>query len=188
MPLCCADAVAALITKLGTESSKQLMPLCCVGAVAARLRVYDSGICFVCSHLSSGENEGDELKRNYDYSEIVRRGQFPPDSAVLDPETSISASPGADSTLQVTNPQPLGSNIMTMCALSDEVSRIQIAATPPESSLTRPVWCCTSQVTTRMHTASRDQLCPDSCDPLPPPPPPLEPSLATPCCCCCCLL
>ncbi|KAL0027397.1 hypothetical protein WJX79_008379 [Trebouxia sp. C0005] len=70
------------------------------GAVAARLRVYDSGICFICSHLSSGENEGDELKRNYDYSEIVRRGQFPPDSAVLDPETSISASPGADSTCQ----------------------------------------------------------------------------------------
>jgi hypothetical protein len=76
--------------------------------VAARLRVYDSGICFVCSHLSSGENEGDELKRNYDYSEIVRRGQFPPDSVVLDPETSLSASPGADSTSQVTNPQPLG--------------------------------------------------------------------------------
>ncbi|DBA87288.1 hypothetical protein WJX77_005794 [Trebouxia sp. C0004] len=70
------------------------------GAVAARLRVYDSGICFVCSHLSSGENEGDELKRNYDYSEIVRRGQFPPDSAVLDPKTSISASPGADSASQ----------------------------------------------------------------------------------------
>ncbi|KAL3153090.1 Heat shock 70 kDa protein A [Trebouxia sp. C0009 RCD-2024] len=61
------------------------------GAVAARLRVYDSGICFVCAHMASGENEGDELKRNYDYSEIVRRGQFPPDSASLDPETSFSA-------------------------------------------------------------------------------------------------
>ena len=61
-----------------------------VGAVAARLRVYDSGICFVCAHLASGENEGDELKRNYDYSEIVRRGQFPPDSASLDPDTAFS--------------------------------------------------------------------------------------------------
>ena len=109
------------------------MLLCCVGAVAARLRVYDSGICFVCSHLSSGENEGDELKRNYDYSEIVRRGQFPPDSAVLDPETSISGSPGGDSTLQVTNSQPLGSNIMTMYTLSDEVSRVQVAVTLPLS-------------------------------------------------------
>lgn len=71
------------------------------GAVAARLRVYDSGICFVCSHLSSGENEGDELKRNYDYSEIVRRGQFPPDSAVLDPETVLPGSASAESTPQV---------------------------------------------------------------------------------------
>ena len=60
------------------------------GAVAARLRVYDSSICFICAHLASGENEGDELKRNYDYSEIVRRGQFPPDSASLDPETSFN--------------------------------------------------------------------------------------------------
>lgn len=60
------------------------------GAVAARLRVYDSGICFVCAHLASGENEGDELKRNYDYSEIVRRGQFPPDSASLDPDMAFS--------------------------------------------------------------------------------------------------
>lgn len=64
------------------------------GAVAARLRVYDSGVCFVCSHLSSGENEGDELKRNYDYSEIVRRGQFPSDSAVLDPEASLAGTEG----------------------------------------------------------------------------------------------
>lgn len=64
------------------------------GAVAARLRVYDSGICFVCAHLASGENEGDELKRNYDYSEIVRRGQFPPDSASLDPDASFSGASG----------------------------------------------------------------------------------------------
>ena len=66
----------------------------CAGAVAARLRVYDSGVCFVCSHLSSGENEGDELKRNYDYSEIVRRGQFPSDSAALDPEASLAGTEG----------------------------------------------------------------------------------------------
>lgn len=52
--------------------------------------MYDSGLCFVCAHLASGENEGDELKRNYDYSEIVRRGQFPPDSASLDPDTAFS--------------------------------------------------------------------------------------------------
>ena len=71
----------------------------CAGAVAARLRLYDSGICFVCAHLASGENEGDELKRNYDYSEIVRRGQFPPDSASMDPETSFSGA--SETALQV---------------------------------------------------------------------------------------
>lgn len=62
------------------------------GAVAVRLRVYDSGLCFICAHLASGEAEGDELKRNYDYSEIVRRGQFPPDTASLDPESDINGS------------------------------------------------------------------------------------------------
>ena len=72
-------------------------PLLHAGAVAARLRVYDSGICFVCAHLASGENEGDELKRNYDYSEIVRRGQFPPDSASLNPDTSFSGASEAAS-------------------------------------------------------------------------------------------
>jgi hypothetical protein len=41
----------------------------------------------VVAHLSSGEADGDELRRNYDYSEIMRRTAFPPDSAaVVDPE------------------------------------------------------------------------------------------------------
>lgn len=62
------------------------------GAVAVRLRVYDSGLCFICAHLASGEAEGDELKRNYDYSEIVRRGQFPSDTASLDPDSDINGS------------------------------------------------------------------------------------------------
>ncbi|KAK9792500.1 hypothetical protein WJX73_010349 [Symbiochloris irregularis] len=49
------------------------------GAVAMRLRLHDSGLGIVCAHMSSGESEGDDQKRNYDYSEIVRRMQFPPD-------------------------------------------------------------------------------------------------------------
>lgn len=60
--------------------------------MAVRLRVYDSGLCFICAHLASGEAEGDELKRNYDYSEIVRRGQFPADTASLDPDSDITGS------------------------------------------------------------------------------------------------
>lgn len=46
----------------------------------ARLRVYDTSLCLLSAHLSSGENDGDELKRNYDYSEVVRRASFPSDA------------------------------------------------------------------------------------------------------------
>ena len=63
-------------------------PFCwSAGAVAARLRIHDTGLCLVAAHLSSGEGDGDELRRNYDYSEIVRRAAFPPDSSTsVDPE------------------------------------------------------------------------------------------------------
>ena len=54
------------------------------------MRVFDSGLTLVSSHLSSGEQEGDELKRNYDYSEIVRRAAFPPDTPTLEPEALSS--------------------------------------------------------------------------------------------------
>ena len=52
----------------------------------ARLRVYDTSLCLLSAHLSSGENDGDELKRNYDYSEVVRRAGFPSDIPSVDPE------------------------------------------------------------------------------------------------------
>ena len=55
--------------------------------MAARLRIFDSGLTIIAAHLSSGEQEGDELKRNYDYSEIVRRGQFPADSLPAEPDS-----------------------------------------------------------------------------------------------------
>ncbi len=38
--------------------------------MAARMRVHDSGVCLVAAHLSSGQAEGDELRRNYDYAEV----------------------------------------------------------------------------------------------------------------------
>ncbi len=53
----------------GTWRLTQLFAL--AGAVAARMRVHDSGICLVASHLSSGHAEGDELRRNYDYAEVM---------------------------------------------------------------------------------------------------------------------
>lgn len=50
--------------------------------MAVRLRVHDTGLGFVTAHLSSGESEGDDEKRNHDFQEIVRRAQFPPDTDV----------------------------------------------------------------------------------------------------------
>ena len=55
--------------------------------MAARLRIFDSGLTIIAAHLSSGEQEGDELKRNYDYSEIIRRGQFPADNLPVEPDS-----------------------------------------------------------------------------------------------------
>lgn len=56
--------------------------------------MYDSGLCFVCTHLSSGEGGGDDLKRNYDYSEIVRRGAFPSDAiAPVEPSAVVARDP-----------------------------------------------------------------------------------------------
>lgn len=65
------------------------------GAVTIRMRVFDSGVCFIAAHLSSGENEGDELKRNYDYSEIIRRGAFHGDGGALDPDSLAAAASAA---------------------------------------------------------------------------------------------
>ena len=42
-----------------------------------RFRIDDSAFVFVTSHLASGSHEGDQIKRNLDFSEIVRRTQFP---------------------------------------------------------------------------------------------------------------
>lgn len=46
------------------------------GAVAVRMRVHDAALLAVCSHLASGDAEGDELKRNCDVAEILRRCVF----------------------------------------------------------------------------------------------------------------
>lgn len=41
------------------------------------MRIDDSAFVFITSHLASGSHEGDEIKRNLDYKEIIRRTQFP---------------------------------------------------------------------------------------------------------------
>ncbi|XP_074321714.1 type I inositol polyphosphate 5-phosphatase 5 isoform X2 [Silene latifolia] len=47
------------------------------GCIAISLTLHRTSLCFVCSHLASGEKEGDELKRNADVAEILKGTQFP---------------------------------------------------------------------------------------------------------------
>ncbi|KAL3527772.1 hypothetical protein ACH5RR_012428 [Cinchona calisaya] len=47
------------------------------GCISISLTVHQTSFCFVCSHLASGEKEGDELRRNADVAEILRSTQFP---------------------------------------------------------------------------------------------------------------
>ncbi|CAA7401007.1 unnamed protein product [Spirodela intermedia] len=47
------------------------------GCIAISMSVHQTSFCFVCSHLASGEKEGDELRRNLDVAEILKNTQFP---------------------------------------------------------------------------------------------------------------
>ncbi|XP_042460841.1 type IV inositol polyphosphate 5-phosphatase 6-like isoform X1 [Zingiber officinale] len=46
-------------------------------------------LCFVCTHLASGEKDGDELRRNLDVIEIMKRTRFPPTRENCSPETIL---------------------------------------------------------------------------------------------------
>ncbi|GAQ84564.1 type I inositol-1, 4, 5-triphosphate 5-phosphatase cvp2 [Klebsormidium nitens] len=46
------------------------------GSVSVSLLLHESTLCFVCSHLTSGDAEGDESRRSGDVSEITRRTYF----------------------------------------------------------------------------------------------------------------
>lgn len=57
------------------------------GSVSVSMSLFQSRLCFVCSHLTSGQKYGDEQRRNSDVDEILRRTCF---SSVIDidqPET-----------------------------------------------------------------------------------------------------
>ena len=47
------------------------------GCISISLSLHRTSFCFICSHLASGEKEGDELKRNNDVFEILKSVQFP---------------------------------------------------------------------------------------------------------------
>ncbi|XVF39014.1 hypothetical protein PTKIN_Ptkin01aG0001800 [Pterospermum kingtungense] len=52
------------------------------GSISVSMSIYQTLLCFICSHLTSGEKDGDELKRNADVHEILRRTHFHSHSAI----------------------------------------------------------------------------------------------------------
>ncbi|XP_076919595.1 type IV inositol polyphosphate 5-phosphatase 7-like [Bidens hawaiensis] len=47
------------------------------GSISISMSLHQTSFCFICSHLTSGQKEGDELKRNADVMEILRKTWFP---------------------------------------------------------------------------------------------------------------
>ncbi|KAH1059249.1 hypothetical protein AAZX31_02G074100 [Glycine max] len=46
------------------------------GSISVSMSIHQTFFCFICTHLTSGEKEGDELKRNADVHDILRRTHF----------------------------------------------------------------------------------------------------------------
>ncbi|KAL4031929.1 hypothetical protein IC575_010223 [Cucumis melo] len=71
------------------------------GSVSISMTLNQTTFCFVCTHLTSGEKEGDEVKRNSDVSEILKKTRFshsckattgalpPPPETILDHDKVI---------------------------------------------------------------------------------------------------
>lgn len=47
------------------------------GSISISMTLQQTSFCFVCCHLTSGQKEGDELRRNADVMEILRKTRFP---------------------------------------------------------------------------------------------------------------
>ncbi|KAG6525772.1 hypothetical protein ZIOFF_015742 [Zingiber officinale] len=47
------------------------------GSISISMTLQRTSFCFVCSHLTSGEKEGDQRRRNLDVLEILRKTRFP---------------------------------------------------------------------------------------------------------------
>ncbi|XP_062145127.1 type I inositol polyphosphate 5-phosphatase 4-like [Alnus glutinosa] len=47
------------------------------GSISISMSLHQTSFCFVCSHLTSGQKDGDELRRNSDVMEILRKTRFP---------------------------------------------------------------------------------------------------------------
>ncbi|KAL2455975.1 DNAse I-like superfamily protein [Forsythia ovata] len=52
------------------------------GSISVSMSIYQTLFCFVCTHLTSGEKDGDAVKRSADVHEICRRSHFNSPSAI----------------------------------------------------------------------------------------------------------
>jgi hypothetical protein len=62
------------------------------GSISISMSLHHTTFCFICCHLTSGEKEGDELRRNSDVMEILRKTRFPRvrnDGDIKSPETIL---------------------------------------------------------------------------------------------------
>ncbi|PKA48799.1 Type I inositol 1,4,5-trisphosphate 5-phosphatase CVP2 [Apostasia shenzhenica] len=62
------------------------------GSISISLSLHQTSFCFICSHLTSGQKDGDELRRNSDVMEILRKTRFPRVNRLADeksPETIL---------------------------------------------------------------------------------------------------
>ncbi|KAL2906010.1 Type I inositol polyphosphate 5-phosphatase 5 [Bienertia sinuspersici] len=62
---------------LSVWARKELIPYIGHGSISISMTLHKTSLCFVCSHLASGQKEGDELRRNADVAEILKGMQFP---------------------------------------------------------------------------------------------------------------
>ncbi|KAG7013537.1 Type IV inositol polyphosphate 5-phosphatase 7 [Cucurbita argyrosperma subsp. argyrosperma] len=51
------------------------------GSISVSLSLHQTSFCFICSHLTSGQKQGDELRRNSDVIEILKKTRFRSDRA-----------------------------------------------------------------------------------------------------------
>lgn len=47
------------------------------GSISISMSLHQTTFCFICSHLTSGQKEGDEIRRNSDVMEILKKTRFP---------------------------------------------------------------------------------------------------------------
>ncbi|XP_010681317.1 type IV inositol polyphosphate 5-phosphatase 3 isoform X2 [Beta vulgaris subsp. vulgaris] len=57
------------------------------GAVSISMSIYQTLFCFICTHLTSGEKEAEQIKRNADVNEIHRRTYFRTESGLGVPKS-----------------------------------------------------------------------------------------------------